>query len=427
MSRRRVLRVIVPFAVVLGLIGFTLIAHDLQQPDQSDQAFLSPASDEGQGARQLAERLRGQGVSVVVAGNTGEALRAARGNTPVTVFVTTPSMVHPDYLHQLVSQTRRVRVVMVAPQTDQLDSAGLEVTAHGPRWTAAAPQPGCSASYAVAGPAAAQRWQYSAFRYQPERCYDDSVLDFRAGSFTDVTLVGAPDPFRNDRAGEHGNADFARRLLARTPRVVWLDLHEREQPPPASAPPPPTEEPTDAPPPDPEDEQPAEMTPGGPGDGSEGSQGSPPPEDSLWDKLPPAVKAAILLAVLAAIALAVASARRLGTPVAEPLPVRVRAAETVRGLGGLYRRARTRSTSLATVQAAARSRLISHYGLPPETGADELAAHVARELARPEDEVRQVLTGSVPNTDEDLARAATEAQNVVREATGRRTQRGIVT
>jgi hypothetical protein len=427
MSKRRALRLIVPFAVVLGLVGFTLIAHDAQQPEQSDEAYLSPTSDEGQGARQLADGLRGAGVRVIVAGNTEEALKAARGNTPTTVFVTTPSMVHPEYLHKLVSQTRRVKVVMVTPKAAELDSAGLDVIVRGPRWTAAAPQPGCSAPFAQAGPAAALRWQYSAFRYQPERCYDDSVVGFRAGSFTDVTLVGAADPFRNDRAGEHGNAGFARELLARTEKVVWLDLHKREGPPPAS--PPPTEEPTIAPEEPQEQEpqqtepQPAPATGGGEQDEASGS-GQPPP---FWEMFPPAVQAALLLALLAFIALALASARRLGVPVAEPLPVRVRAAETVRGLGGLYRRARTRSTSLKTVQAAARSRLIAHYGLPPELGADELAAHVARETGREEDDVRQVLSGSVPNTDEDMAGAATEAQNLVREVTGRQTQKGILT
>ena len=45
-------------------------------------------------------------------------------------------------------------------------------------------------------------------------------------------------------------------------------------------------------------------------------------------------------------------------------------------------------------------------------------------LCRPQDEVRQILGGSVENTSEELARAAAEVQSLVRQAAGR-TKRGM--
>jgi hypothetical protein len=364
--------------------------------------------------------------------HSAEALADAEAGGPVTIFVTTPSLVHPAYLDRLAALSAQVRVVLVAPGQGELTSAGLDVPVLGPRWTASAPLPGCASDFAAAaGPAAVQRWRYDAAAYGAVRCYGDGLVEFRA-SRAELTLVGAADPFRNDRAGEHGNQVLARGLLARTPVVVWLDLHEREPAPDDGAGPTgqedPRQEPTgdsdagdgdgsgeDDPQPQPaEDPQDGEQ---GEGESAQGG-GNAVTDSPLARAFPPAVWATLALLALAALALAAASARRLGAPVAEPLPVRVRAAETVRGLGGLYRRAGARSTSLATLQSAARLRLAEHYGLPADIPADEVAERVAATVGQPVTEVRHVLSGGVEDSDEELARAATTVQNLVRYVTG---------
>jgi hypothetical protein len=208
-------------------------------------------------------------------------------------------------------------------------------------------------------------------------------------------LVGAADPFRNDRIGEHFNEAVAVGLLSRTQKVVWLDLHHREVPPPAPSPSPGGH--TTAPA--------QQQAPGSDHDG-------PPPsasnEPSITDAFPPAFWAVVLLLALAAIALAVAAGRRLGAPVADPLPVRVRAAETVRGLGGLYRRARADHNSLATIQAAARRRITEHLGLPPDAPIGDhipgVPPHVAERL--------------LDDPEQDLATTAEAVQNLVRHVRG---------
>ncbi|AGZ39997.1 DUF4350 domain-containing protein [Actinoplanes friuliensis] len=429
MKSRRWMRFALPFVVVAGLATLTGIVHAVEQSDPTDASFLSPTSDEGEGARRLADSLARDGVDIDVRSSTADALTAAGAGGPATVFVTTPGLVNPSYLDQFQSLPPEVRVVLVAPGAEQVRRAGLTIPVGGPRWTAAAPQPGCSTDYATAaGPAAALRLAYDPGGYRAVRCYQDGLVEIQTPRAR-MTLIGASDPFRNDRADEHGNHTLAVGLLGRAPRVIWLDLHERESDPAPTATPPPAPtrddqsgtdesepregeedeagEPTDGPSGEPEDGQAAENG------GGNAVTGSP-----LAQAFPPAVWATLALLALAALALAAASARRLGAPVAEPLPVRVRAAETVRGLGGLYRRAGARSTSLATVQNAARLRLTEHFGMPPDSPVDEVAERVAAVTRQPVAEVRHVLGAGVEDSDEELARAATTVQNLVRYVTG---------
>ncbi|UQU63417.1 DUF4350 domain-containing protein [Couchioplanes caeruleus] len=434
MRNRRWLRFALPFAVVAGLATTTGIAHAVQQPDPTDAAFLSPTSDDGEGARLLADELTRRGIRVDVRTSTEDVLAAVAANGSATVFVAAPELVHPAYLDRLVRLPAGVRVVLVAPRKGQLDSAGLDVPVAGPRWTAAAPQPGCSAPFSSAGAAATLRWRYDGGAYDAVQCFEDGVAEFQVSGLADVTLVGAVDPFRNDRADEHANHAFATALLSRNDRVLWLDLHERERPPRTQ----PTQDPYEQD--DPEwtdggadgdgtgsdqDGEPRDPSTGQPrdGEGQTGGGGTALTDSPLARAFPPAVWATLALLVAAAIALALASARRLGAPVAEPLPVRVRAAETVRGLGGLYRRAGARSTSLATVRSAALARLAEHYDLPADTPADDLAERVAADTGHPVDDVRHVLAGSVEDSDGELVRAATAVQTLVRYVTGQQNWR----
>jgi hypothetical protein len=403
-GRRRWLRAVTPLAVVVALIAYTITVHVMQQPDPTDRSFLSPTSSAGDGSDLLTQQLSAAGVRVERQTTTPAALVAASTGSPATVLVTTPGLVYPDYLAVLTQLPAGSRIVLVAPDARVIDAVGISAERAGPRWTAAAPAAGCAADIA-AGPAAVLRWRYQAKNGNQQRCYDGGVL-VTAVNDTTVTLVGAPDAFRNDRADEHANQAFAVGLLSHGARVVWLDLHEHEPPPPGVDE---QEQPVQAAPRatqnDPGDDQ--------PGDGRDSQDGGTPSAASaLSQAFPPAVWATILLLLLAGVAFAAASARRLGAPVAEPLPVRVRAAETVRGLGGLYRRARARDTSLATLQAAAVRRLADHFGLPPESGTAEVAERVAAYTGQPMDEVRAVLGAAHEGTDRELAAAALAVQRL---------------
>jgi hypothetical protein len=415
-SRWRWLRAVIPFAIVLGLITFTLVAHSVQRPDPAEKSFLSPVSDADDGGSALAARLTQRGIEVDRRTSTPEAMAAVAEVAGSTLFITAPEMVNPVYLRELPLIPTGARIVLVTPTAEAMAAAGAGVPLAGPRWTAAVPEPGCAEPFATA-PAAVLRWQFGPTGDEVFRCYADSVVELARGAST-VTLVGASDPFRNDRLDEHGNAAFAVGLLSRGERVVWLDLHEREVL--AGTPDEDADEPVYEP--DPEETSGDVDNPGG----DSGQRPDPPPaarsdeepDNPLGKVFPSAFWATVLVLVLALIALAAASARRLGAPVAEPLPTRVRAAETVRGLGGLYRRARARDASLGTLQAAAVRRLAIHFGLPPDSGVDDVAEHVGMVTGQTVHEVRALLGGGVEDTDEDLAAKAAAVQNLVRYVTG---------
>ncbi|MDT5040062.1 MAG: hypothetical protein QOE51_1047 [Actinoplanes sp.] len=428
--KRRKRRIVLPLAVVLVLLALTIIAHVAQQGDPTDESFLSPTSNADDGAARLAGRLSAAGVRVDRRTTTPEVLAAANGGTPATVLVTTPSLIYPGYLPDLRDLPSGTRLVLIAPDQQVLSYAGIDAEVTGSRWAAAAPAPGCSAPFAT-GPAAVRRATYATGAYPDQTtCYGGGVLEVNAGGST-ITLVGASDAFRNDRSGEHANQALAVALLSRSPRVVWLDLHEHEVPPrpelgatskpakPAeTAEPVPTNAPDHGNDSDPNDGG-NPGAPGGDGDQQGGDSGGGLAQTALGQAFPPAVWATLLLLVLAGLAVALASARRLGAPVAEPLPVRVRAAETVRGLGGLYRRAKARDTSLATLQGAAVHRLADHFGMPHDSSTADVAERVAGYTGQDADEVRAVLGAAAEGTDRDLTRAATAVQSLVRHVTQR--------
>jgi hypothetical protein len=419
--KRRWIRFALPPAVVLALITVTLIVHSGQQPDPAEPSFLSPVSSAADGADRLAAELTRRGVTVDRRTSTPEAVAAVVGGNDATLFVTTPQYVHPDYLRRLRTIPPSTRIVLVAPPADALAQVGAGVELAGPRWTAAAAEPACAEPFATA-PAAVLRWQFGRSPDERFRCYAGGVVELEDGG-PPLTLVGATDPFRNDRLAEHGNAAFAAGLLARSRRVVWLDLHDREQPPVLEQP---AGEPPAEPDPVPRETAAPDEPPGGEGDGRSDGDGDGPappeardgtPDNALGRAFPPAFWATVLILAVALLAVALAAARRLGTPVPEPLPTRVRAAETVRGLGALYRRARARDASLGTLQAAAVLRLAAHFGMPPDSGVDEVAARVAARTGQPEGELRVLLGGGVEDTDEDLAEKAAAVQRLVRQVT----------
>ncbi|MEV6487532.1 DUF4350 domain-containing protein, partial [Actinoplanes sp. NPDC051633] len=144
MKRRRWIRFVLPIGVVLAGFGATLIVHAVEQPDPSDESFLSPVSAEPDGAADLAGRLAAQGIKVDRRTRTPEAIASATSVPGSILFVPAPEMVHPDYRRNLRIIPPSVRVVLVTPRPDALRDLGLATPVAGPRWTAAAPHSGCS-------------------------------------------------------------------------------------------------------------------------------------------------------------------------------------------------------------------------------------------------------------------------------------------
>ncbi len=421
---RRWLRLVAPLGVVLTLITTTAVTYTLQQPDVTDRAYLSPDSAAAVGGSRLADRLARRGVPVQRRTRTSEALvEAAKGDT--TLFIPAPALVHPFYLRMIKLLPASTSVVLVAADRQVLRDGRLPATVAADRLAARAVAPGCGYRPAVlAGTAGVYRTRYRSGDAL-QRCYGGAVTVIRRGSAA-VTLVGADDPFRNDRIGEHHNAELATALLAGAPRVIWLDLHHPEARPgyiddPAVAdqpPAPPSLGPgspdPDFPLPDTRDDAPQPGPGGGETDTPVASEANP-----VWQAFPPWVFAAASLATLAMLLLALAAGRRQGDPVAEPLPVLVRTTETVEGRGRLYQRARARGAAAATLRETARGRLAHLMDLPAGTSGAALVAAGARHSGWPEPAVAHALDGPEPADDRELVEAAATIESLLQAVTHR--------
>jgi Domain of unknown function (DUF4350) len=140
---------------------------------------------------------------------------------------------------------------------------------------------------------------------------------------------------------------------------------------------------------------------------------------SLQTLLPRWVRPGLALLAIVMLTVILWRARRLGALATEPLPVVVRAVETTRSLGRLYRRSGDRDHAAESLRRAARSRLAERLRLGSTTPPDVLAREVARRTGRTEEEVVAVLgpAGDVPSSDRDLitlARQLTELDREVR-------------
>lgn len=396
---KRWLRVAIPFGALTVLVAGTLIVHAVETPDTDDPEFLAPGQVREISGGGLAERLRARGIRVDRVTTTEQAV-AAVGDGPATLFLPAPDLTDLTRVRALPPGTR---VVAVNPSDSALRRTNWPLTSAGSRWTTRVEQPGCDDEVARSAGAAAVLLT----SYRPSGaavvCYAGAMVGMQVESFT-VTVVGSPDPFRDDRIAEHGNAALAVGLLARQPRVVWLDVHERDRPVP------PTEQP--APPP------PVAGGDGGDGEGDPGQgTGSPYPAGSagqgdgtaaadqsnpLFAAFPPALWATLALLALILLALAAAAARRLGTPVAEPLPSRVPANETMLGHARLYQRARARAASLDIITATTRRRITRHLGLPAGAPIEQIAAHAGLPVRY----VRDILDAEPPRSNADMVESA---------------------
>ncbi|MFF3865650.1 DUF4350 domain-containing protein [Micromonospora sp. NPDC001898] len=414
--RRRWHRLAIPLGLAGLLITITVVTHAVDQPDPTEPGFLSPVATDADGGSRLADALRDRGV--VVQRETDPLLAVLATAGRATLFVPAPGLLHPDTLGALRDLPGRTRLVLVDPPRQVLEAAGVPLVPAGRRWAtrAVGPDAGgrpCTLPEAArAGVAAAERQRYAVPPGRSgaavDRCYAGGLA--RVPSSVETVVIGASDPFRNDRIDERGNRELATGLLGTTGRVVWLDLD-------GPAPPPPGPGGTGGPswPADREGSGRGTGTDGPPGGGdggpgtsggNRGDEGSAadgqPPPSPLWAAFPAWFWALLTQLALAALLLVLWRARRLGPPVAEPLPVAVRSAETVLGRARLYQRARARGPAADTLRSAALARLLPRLNLPADPPPDAVAAAVAARAGGTAAQAHDLLYGAEPTTDREL-------------------------
>jgi hypothetical protein len=134
--------------------------------------------------------------------------------------------------------------------------------------------------------------------------------------------------------------------------------------------------------------------------------------------LPRWIEPALWVLAFAAVVLIVWRARRLGPLSTEPLPVVVKAIETTRSRGRLYRKAQDRAHAADALRAAARAQAAVRLGLGAGHDDAALIRDLARHVGRPEADIADLLgaNASTPTSDRDLIALARNLTEIDREA-----------
>ncbi|GAA1476662.1 DUF4350 domain-containing protein [Nocardioides aestuarii] len=305
------------------------------------------------GARAAAQVLRDRGVEVDVVRDAA-SLEAAAVTADTTVVVTSSSLLGSSTADRLLAHVGEARLVVVEPgpgTTEALGVTSLPETIRVPGPVAA----GCDDP--VVGDLEVE--VDGALAFPGPGCFGVEEGQLLAQPRPGLTLLGFGEAMRNDQVLRADNAAAVLRLLGQEPRLVWYvpDLTDLVA-----------------------------------DDGV-----------SLATLLPTWLRPAFLLVVVASLALVAWRARRLGALAVEPLPVVVRALETTRSRGRLYRRAGARDHAADALRRATRRRLGSALAVAhPDDSV--LLDRLAARLGRPRDELAALLdpAAAPPAHDRDL-------------------------
>lgn len=366
---------------VAAVLGIGVLAAVLPAPVRSTTPLAPDNPHEG-GARAVAEVLGDQGVTVRYVRSTAEAVAAAGAGS--TLLVTSDWLLSDEQTGavagteaDLVLLDPSTLLARTVPGLDTAWSAGGTPTT----LVAGCTDPDAEAAGTVtaagagvvptgAGAPAGTALCFPLPGTEPQAyLYSSSEVDGRR-----VTVIGDPGLLTNARVAADGNAALVLRALGRNADLVWYVPSATDR-----------------------------------GTGEAAGPG-------LADLLPPAARLVLVQALVVLVALVVWRARRLGRVVTEPLPVVVRAAETTRGRGRLYRAARSHGHAGAALRAGTADRLARRLGLPRSADAPAVIAAVARAARRDETEVRDLLYGPPPTSDaglETLARRLDQLESEV--------------
>jgi hypothetical protein len=340
--------------------------------DRPYSASLDPRNPGGSGAQALARVLSDQDVSVDVvrsADALDDSLRSG-ATDQTTVVVTSAGNLGRSTTRRLLADQDDARLVVVAPPPRLVTQLSVDSA---PRTTS----PG--------GPIAAGCPAYdglslrvdTADAYLTDGCFRGSGGVLLAEPRAGLDLLGAPAALTNDQILDGDNAAVALRLLGQRQRLVWYvpsltDLRGADS-------------------------------------------------VSIGTLLPDGLVPGLWLLLVVALAVILWRARRLGPLAQEPLPVSVKAVETTRNLGRLYRRAGDRRHAAEVLRAAARARLAQRLHLPRTVHPPRLAAEVAARTGRPVAEVAALLDPHAfpPGDDQELAALARRLTELDREVSHR--------
>ncbi|MBD7918032.1 DUF4350 domain-containing protein [Cellulomonas sp. Sa3CUA2] len=360
-----------PWLVVLGVVLVGGLVLALPAPPSSTTPG-APDNAGASGARAVAQVLERQGVTVEHVTTTAAALAAATGDS--TVLVVGDQWLTQEQTDALVALPDDLVLVDAGWA---LSTIAPDVVTAGTGNTREQREAACDDPDAVAAGTITAAGGYVDLGGRATTCFPTGPgLDGGAYLTLEqdgrrVTALSDLHPLTNDAVDADGNAALVLRMLGRHDHLVWYvpsidDL--------------------------------------GPVDAGDDTA-------SLTD-LVPWVRPVTGWLVLVLVVTVVWRARRLGPVVAEPLPVVVRSAETARGRGRLYRRARAHGHAAAALRAGTAARVAHRLGLPRSADAPALVDALARATGRRAGDVEALIYGPPPTDDAGLLRLADDLHHL---------------
>ncbi len=330
-----------------------------------------PQSPTPTGAGALGQLLTDAGVELITTDRLTVAVRESGPGS--TVVVANADRLTVDQAAQLLAGGTD-RTVLLRPNTIALRA--FEVRAQGTTPASGTFGPDCGVDAAVR--AGSVQFGDPRAGYQPTgpadfSCYPTvdggyAYAGFTAPNGRQLQLLAGG--ISNRELGLEGNAALALAVFGSQPKLVWLMATEGGD---------------------------AEAAP-----------------DSQPRLLPPWWQIGVVQAFLALVVVGIWRGRRLGPIISEQLPVRVRAAETVEGHGRLYYRLNAYDRAARSLRAGARQRLGRSFGQADDELA--LSAAVATRTGRDTGQVRRILFGPFPTTDDQLVALARDLDQLEQEA-----------
>ncbi|MEB3034855.1 DUF4350 domain-containing protein [[Mycobacterium] nativiensis] len=322
------------------------------------------------GAHALVALLRDRGVQVVVADTVADVAREARSDTLVLVAQT--QRIADDALVDRLAQVPG-DLLLVAPDSRARNALAPAIQSGPPRAFTA--EPGCRMRAAERAGSVDLRTTatYAAKQGQPVRsCYQGALVRYHSGDRT-ITVIGSESFMTNTDLAREGNAALAMNLAGSRDRLIWYAPQRIEG----------------------------------------GKAGTA----TISELIPSGVRWLFWQLCVALALAALWKGRRLGPLVAEPVPVVVRASETVEGLGRLYRSRRARDRAAAALRSATLRRLAPRLGLGPAPEPGALVAAVTQRIGGHPDLLWHILFGPAPDSDDALVRLAHALDDIERQVT----------
>ncbi len=364
-SRRRTVVVI---AIIVALLGATVLVTQLTRP-RVDATPVGPHNPEPDGARAVAQILGQHGVDVTFVTTTAAAIGEAEAGS--TLLVVEPGSLRPEQQQAVAG----VEADIVLAGIDGRDLSALTDRITATEYVSRAQfRAGCGDDDAQAAQAIVAGGPLLTGDVD-ETCFGTADGGLYARWTQDEQVWRAlsdVSPLTNAALATDGNAALVLRALGAHERLVWYV-------------------------PDPDDTF---------------GQAGPEP-------LFPLPGPVVLQLFLVGLVLVLWRGRRLGPVVVEPLPVIVRATETTRGRGRLYRRARAHAHAAGALRAGLLARVAGRVGLPTHAAPAEIVETLARASGRDHQAIHDVLYGPPPTDDEGLV-ALTHALDTLESEVQRR-------